>query len=303
MQLLELTEAYILERNVSKSTAIHYRFVSNLFVKDTGVSDVGNLSKEFISRWREMVMSRETSPVTWNNYLRHLKVILAYGVKNELIQQSPDVSLMRAPNRKELPKIITFEDLEKVMNYLASKESRFKPKWFWLSLLRGLYYTGMRRRQLALLQWKDIDFVGQKIHMSVKSSKNYRSWDIPMSLQMNIVMTKMKKQTLNVLECEENELAERYVYDISLFNSNYKQENYISEKAISNFFTRVSKATGVSISSHKLRHTMATNLAQQCMYKELQELLGHSCVSMTMRYVHPQIEQMRKMLDSLRIIL
>ncbi len=63
-------------------------------------------------------------------------------------------------------------------------------------------------------------------------------------------------------------------------------------------FRRLSKATNIRISPHRLRHTMATELAASKDIRTLQELLGHTNISTTMQYVHPDMDRMRSLLEA-----
>ncbi|MCG6867503.1 MAG: DNA-binding domain-containing protein [Gammaproteobacteria bacterium] len=63
-------------------------------------------------------------------------------------------------------------------------------------------------------------------------------------------------------------------------------------------FWRLSKATNIRISPHRLRHTMVTELAASKDIRTLQELLGHTNISTTMQYVHPDMDRMRNLLET-----
>ena len=59
-------------------------------------------------------------------------------------------------------------------------------------------------------------------------------------------------------------------------------------------FKRLSKATGIHIYPHKLRHTFGTLARQKGMtLEQIKKLLGHSNISTTEWYVHiePEVEE------------
>ena len=66
-------------------------------------------------------------------------------------------------------------------------------------------------------------------------------------------------------------------------------------------FKRLSKATKISITPHRLRHTMATELASSKDIRTLQQLLGHTNIHTTMQYVHPDMDRMRGLLKAISL--
>ena len=69
------------------------------------------------------------------------------------------------------------------------------------------------------------------------------------------------------------------------------------------FFKRLSKQLAGKVSSHRLRHTMATQLAKgpNRDLKALQQVLGHTNLKTTLEYVHPELEQLRSFLNQLQL--
>jgi site-specific recombinase XerD len=59
----------------------------------------------------------------------------------------------------------------------------------------------------------------------------------------------------------------------------------------------------VTVSTHRLRHTMATNLATGLNpdLKSLQYLLGHTNLATTLEYVTPEMSQLRMQMSKLNI--
>ena len=70
---------------------------------------------------------------------------------------------------------------------------------------------------------------------------------------------------------------------------------------LSGTFERLSKTLGIRITPHRLRHTMATELAARKDIRTLQQLLGHTDIQTTMQYVHPDMDRMRNLLDGMSI--
>ncbi len=303
MDLIELLEKYLRERALADASKFHYRFVVSRFVRDSGVAKVNEVTSEVLLEWREMTMRRNVSMSTWNNYLRHIWVLLGYAYNEQLIAQMPDTMRLAMRVHLSRPKTITLEELKDVMQFMSSKRAKMRPRWFWAVVVRTLYFTGIRRRQLIGLKWRDVDFERATIHLRADSSKNRREWYIPVSKALLPSLLELNEHTRQVLG-EHEDLNDRYVFDISLFSKQYRScmNGRLTARSVSNFFSRLRNGSGVDISAHKLRHTMATHLAGLGLYKELQNLLGHTSMMTTMRYVHPEIETMRAMTERLESI-
>ena len=298
MKIIELTEMYLRERNLAYYTKIHFRFVARLFVREMSISEIQMVTNKSLICWREKVLARNSSKSTWNNYLRHFRILLNYAAMKDIIDHAPSMSMLSVACFEEKPKVVRIEDLRKVIEYLKSERSPFKPSWFWVAMVRTFFYTGMRRRQLAGLRWEHISFEDHTIKLVALTSKNKRSWYIPVPMQVIADLDKLRRHTQNLVG-NEAQFGNRFVFDIILFNPKYKCKGRIAESTVSNFFKRLSIKTGIRISAHRMRHTMATELASKGMYKELQQILGHANINTTMKYIHPDITTVRKLLDTL----
>ena len=79
-----------------------------------------------------------------------------------------------------------------------------------------------------------------------------------------------------------------------------KTEYVFSARRIRNFHKIVEKAQIEDFTFHDLRHTFASWLMQKGRnLKEIQILLGHSTINMTMRYAHLAPEDTRRAVDNL----
>ena len=298
MDMIYLLNQYFKPKILAPATQQHFRYVVSLLENDVGVKKVNDLTFENIEKWRKVVCSRNVSATTWNNYLKHIRLLANFAVQQEFIPARLGLRSLRLRCYHERPKVVEATDLQRVFNYFKSADCSAKPSWFWAIVVKFLYLTGIRRRQLAEMRWNHINFARREITLPASTSKSGRSWTIPISTHAYEALLELKQRTLEVSPEEEN-LENRYVFDISLFNSRYKSKHGLTGESLTYFFRRLSDWTNVRISPHRLRHTFATQLATQGNYKELQLLLGHCSVHTTMRYIHPGTDQMRILVNSL----
>lgn len=163
-------------------------------------------------------------------------------------------------------------------------------------IIRTLFYTGVRRRQIVEARWGDIDFQKDRWLIRAETSKTHRQWYLPLHprvLQDLRTLHEITRQRLLA-----NPAASRQVFAVPLWYPRYKGAE-LTDAQVSGFFRRLSEVLGSPLSPHRIRHTIATLLAQHGDIRTLQELLGHTNLSTTMVYVHPDLDRMRKLTDRL----
>ena len=90
------------------------------------------------------------------------------------------------------------------------------------------------------------------------------------------------------------------VFQIQWFNARYvamqSGELGLTTNQISGLFQRLKRRSGITISAHRLRHTMATQVGSlpEPPLGLLKKTLGHTQLSTTMIYVNPNLESLRQ---------
>ena len=175
------------------------------------------------------------------------------------------------------------------------------PRWFWRIVFRTLYYTGMRRRQLVTLCWRDVDLGAAEIRLRHEGSKTRREWTIPIPDPLLGDLMKLQERTLEqrgILDAER--LRRNQVFNVTTFYARYKGTN-MTEAQVTGFFKRLASISGIEVSAHRMRHTLATELTrgENRDLKAVQDLLGHTDIRTTLRYVHTDTAQMRRLFEGL----
>lgn len=301
----DLLEIYICETLLRPDSVRQYRLVVNLFVRAETNMPVFAVDRATVIRYRNHVLSR-ASAVTWNNYRRHLRVLWNFGMRRQTAKTNPFTEIRPAPEARKRKKTIKVVDLSKVINFLQcevakplSDQKRLKPTWFWLIVVHLTYATGVRRRQLVELRWGHLDLDQGVLLLVAEGSKNYREWSVPVSAHLIEPLKALRQNTIDLLKTSNIDSLQ--IFNVTLFNPKYKG-NRMTVNHVSIFFRRLSDATGIRIATHRLRHTLATELANHpnVNMKSVQELLGHSDLRTTLEYyVETNVEQMRSTLEEI----
>lgn len=140
------------------------------------------------------------------------------------------------------------------------------------ALIETALSSGLRCEELARLRISDIDLKSLEVH--VRQGKG----------------NKKRVSYINELtaKCIEKYLIERKDNLDILFLSRNNGGDFFTESGIYSIIVGVGDRAKVdSVHPHRFRHTMASNLAEKGMpIHEIKELLGHTNVNTTMRYVH-----------------
>ncbi|MGE8450213.1 MAG: tyrosine-type recombinase/integrase [Pseudomonadales bacterium] len=110
----------------------------------------------------------------------------------------------------ELPKVIQREKLSLLFHLLDNPEHPWppcmRPIWFWRAFIKTLYFTGMRRKQILNLEWRDMDVEQRTIHLRSETSKTRRSYDIPVPQSLLSELGTYQKEILQAPRRNEPKL-------------------------------------------------------------------------------------------------
>ncbi len=217
------------------------------------------ITPRHIEEYRSMRL-KKIKPITTNRELALLKGMFTKAIDYGYVTANPVKKVKMIPEGDcARERILTQEEEERLMSEAVPHLRPF--------LVIALN-SGMRRGEILKLAWSEIDFRNRLVHV-IKTKRN-KNRVVP----MNNVMYK----TLQELRAEAN-----------------GSERVYQSKHVQGAFETARKKAGLSgLRLHDLRHTFATRLIQSGVdVFTVQKLLGHSTITMTMRYVHSFEAQMR----------
>lgn len=302
--LEQLAERYIRYRRPSPEMQYQVRLVVRLLRRDMNVVDLNDLSPDLLLDWRDKILDR-ASVSTWNNYRRHLRVLLNHGLAKGDLEVDPLQEVTSVPVAQKRKKTIETCDLELAFAFL-DRPSVITNPWFWKTVLSVFYTTALRRKQAIGLRWPDfrVDSRSSPVRgtllLRAETSKTRREWEVPLEPEVVQLLLVLRRKTVEAA-------GPAYLHDGQIFNCNLfrlgGKRDEMSRWQLDRFFKLLTKNLGLRVSAHRLRHTFATQVAESesSNIKVLQQFLGHTDIRTTLGYVHPNVSQMRKLLKGLHV--
>lgn len=90
------------------------------------------------------------------------------------------------------------------------------------------------------------------------------------------------------------------IFNITRFNSKY-HGSLTNVDQVSGFYKRLAKKTGITVSTHRFRHTMASQIGNSpnANILALSNILGHSDLKITRQYVEMDLKPQRELINKL----
>ena len=272
MTFSELREWYWIHHGQrKKSNGVHGTL--NRLEEFFGTTKLVAITPELVNEYRQERIARDhVSEKTVNRDLQELKTmfnqIIAYKLWRRVLE-NPVSYVKLASERNER---VRFLEPGQIQALLQAANDHLRP------ILVTALYTGMRRGEILNLQWTDIDFKTDLVH--VRESKNGEGRFVPMSGEL--------RQTLQSLP---SRFSGGYVFPSYLPRRKRNSADVVGQHPytdLKNSFASALKRAGISdFRFHDLRHTFASRLVMEgADLNTVRELLGHKSIKMTLRYAH-----------------
>lgn len=270
------------ERNYSNNTIIAYENNIRGFLSYCKIKNVKNMNEvnyQFIRGYISYLYKQKYQAKSITRILSALRSFFKYLKREEKISTNP-LDLITSPKvEKKLPKYLTINDVEKILNAPDMSNKIGIRDAFILELL---YVTGIRVSELTNIKLNDISIVEKKIKIMGKGSK-----------ERIVYYGTRGQELLNKYLNIRNDFLKQ-ANDYLILSNTGKQ---ISTREIRNIINRLKVKAGIdiNISPHTFRHTFATHMLNEgADLRSVQELLGHENLSTTTIYTHLTNEKLRR---------
>jgi len=239
------------------------------------VEDLQNLSCDNVSDYINELIE-EYAPTTVNHKIAVLKVYYAFLVFNGYVKES----LIYHRKKVSVPPVkYKFLDTEE-MDALLDLADKLKPERGYLGVRDALVIQiclslGLRIFEVRNIKIQDFNFKEESVHIVGKG-------DIEGTLYLPARTVRTLKEWLEI----RSKLKTKEGHEDYLFISN--RGTNISKRRLQQIVEDYTEMAGKKVSSHKLRHTFATQMVGSgtCSDEELQGMLRHKHKSTTELYRH-----------------
>ena len=276
-QYVEMNCSY----NTQKLYSLHLRKHLKPFLGSYTLNEITPLIlQEFLNHKKIEGLSKNTL----DNLRRVLTGCFKYAVfPAELIKENP-AQYIKVPHVRSRKKnqIISIMEFEVLVGTLKTKPARY-------AIFQTGWHTGMRSGEICALQWSDIDFKNNIIHVrhnalkkdgkvilrSLKTESAYRD------IAVGKILMDYLKEWKRIQETDKRRVSHNYYHSGFVFTKLDGTPFY--NRDISKISTELRKKTGIDFNFHMLRHTHATMLLEAgANIKDIQNRLGHANISITM---------------------
>lgn len=236
-----------------------------------------------ITRSRESFCHRPVSPTTVNFEMTILRALFYYLIRErDVSMDNPCARFKPLRSEKERlkgrPPVYEQADLDKIF-----AESNHTDR----AIFATLVLTGLRKNELRNLTWGDVDLDGAILRVTTKGDfapKDYEEREIPLPADLVKILRKLPQNSTWVFPSARG--------------------NRLGQNEILRRLKAVAKRAPVKHATlHKFRHTYATRLLEDgCDIVTVQQLLGHSDLDTTRKYLSPDSELARKAVNRLAIL-
>jgi len=160
-------------------------------------------------------------------------------------------------------------------------------------MIMMLIDTGLRVNELIQLRVRNLIFEGkavESLELPDEIAKGNRGRLIPLTerLQKEIF------SYANLFFCSNIPNPEYYIF------AHWVGAPHITARQVQRVCSIAGLAfLGISVNPHMLRHTFGTRLMRIAPIEVVRRLMGHSCLSSTQIYMHPDTDDLKKAIDSL----
>lgn len=279
------------QKNLDEKTLKAYRIDLQQFTlwakskHSIGRAEMEEYLEKMVSQYKISTVKRKIAAVkAYYNYLVYEDLLEHSPFEKIQLHLRQELLLPRTIDRKALKAIFDAAYMELRTAESTSAHNKALRN---TAVLELLFATGVRVSELCSITLDQLDLYTQVVRIRGKGSK-----------ERQIYLA--SPQVIDILKCYKR-VRKTVQSNVNYFFLN-RDGNRLSEQSVRriiNHYAEMAAQTG-HYTPHMFRHSFATYLWDECgdVY-EVKEILGHSSIKTTERYVHASFERQKRVLSSM----
>lgn len=287
---LALFQEYLtVELGLAKNTQLAYMRDLRLLMKSLQLKadeELLQVSRQQLIAYLVRLKQEGRAASTVARKLASIKAFYRFLTAERYIRRNPAEVLEAASRGLHLPKVLSVQEVERLLNEpnLGTLDG-YRDK----TMLELLYATGMRVSELVNVPVKNVDMKMQYVIVMGKGSKERM---LPLGrTALHYLEHYLSVVRPQLLHGKPDKAAELFVTG---WGGPMTRERFYE------IIVAYGKSAGISkrVTPHMLRHSFATHLLNNGTdLRIVQELLGHADISTTQIYTHLDVERLREVYD------
>lgn len=286
MDILDLLDKFcdysLYIRGYSKPTIRRYKQTVGYFCRFANLKNIEDVDdKNLRELFMHGRMDRKWGANTFINYHKSLMVFFRWCVENGYMERNLVEDIETPRLEKRIPPKLTKQEAQKVLqmsfNYPYDyRFLRYRNKAIFATFL----FAGLRKSELLNLGYGDVDV--KNLTIFIRQGKGAKDRIVPINPTL--------ARTLSDYLVERKRLNKTCPEFFTSLNRNLG----FTDSGIRRIVKKISNATGIKFSIHKLRHTFATLMLEGgCDIYSLSRMMGHSDIKTTTIYLAASAEHLR----------
>ncbi|MDW7673042.1 MAG: site-specific tyrosine recombinase XerD [Bacillota bacterium] len=277
------------ERGLAKNTLMAYendmKDFSKFMVDRFAVENLADATYDYVLTYLLSLRKKQAATTTVARRVATLKAFYKFMYLEGKIAENPLGSLETPKQGKRLPKIIGYDDVDKLLAQPKGLEpTSLRDK----AILETLYATGMRISELIGLNISDLNISNGYLRCLGKGNKERI---IPLGRKaIAAINTYLNKGRVKLVKNPA---------ELALFVN--KHGRRLTRQGCWKIIRGYTEAAGITkhLTPHTIRHSFATHLLENgADLRAVQELLGHADVTTTQIYTHITEQRLKSVYNS-----
>lgn len=255
---------YLNNNGYSKSTINNYSFGLKKFFDYLNKKEIGsvNFKNQDIINFKKTLIDKNSGQ-TINSKIFAIKRYVEYLKETKNINLNWNIDIIKIKNKKN---IIPIKNINKLLNYINEDNKNNIIQERDKLLIKMLYYTGFRTKELLEVVPKNISDNILKLH-----NKN---------IILNADLADCIKDYINKLKIKN----EQYIF-FSYGSKKLNFNSHLTEKSVQDIFNKYKSIIDINLSIIDLRNSYAINLKERLINTKFNKIYSHKIIKFNGDYL------------------